>query len=130
MVVTVLLDTHVVLWAVFEPARLSPRVRLLLLDRSTTILLSAASAWEIATKVRLGRLEHARSIVDQFPHVLSSLVARELLITSKHCFVAGSYDIAHRDPFDRMLAAQAQSEDVLLISTDRQFDSFPVSVIW
>ena len=130
MAMTVLLDTHVVLWAVFEPARLSRRVRLLLLDGSTTILLSAASAWEIATKVRLGRLEHARSIVDQFPRVLESLAAHELVITSQHCLLAGSFDIAHRDPFDRMLAAQSQLEDVPLISADRHFDSFPVSIIW
>jgi PIN domain nuclease of toxin-antitoxin system len=127
---TVLLDTHVLLWALMEPGRLSKRARALIEDRANTLLVSSASAWEIATKHRLGRLEGAETVVAGYRHHLERLGAAELLINSDHALRAGAFAAAHRDPFDRMLAAQAQIEGVPLLTEDRAFAVFDVTRIW
>lgn len=122
---TVLLDTHVVLWAFAQPERLSPPVRALLENAQTEVLVSAVSAWEIATKFRLGRLPGAEKIVRGYAAHLVTLRARELPIVSAHALTAGLFALEHRDPFDRMLAAQAIAEGVPLITTDSVMAVFP-----
>lgn len=104
-----LLDTHVLLWALLEPQKLSPALRSALEDSDNTLVVSAASAWEIATKWRLGKLQHASAVVENYPMALHRLAA---------------VDVPHRDPFDRLLAAQARSDDLLLASTDPVFGLF------
>jgi PIN domain nuclease of toxin-antitoxin system len=129
MELRVLLDTHVVLWAVASPDRLSPPARTLLEDLRTDVLVSAASAWEIATKYRLGKLPGAERIVMGYAAHLITLRARELPIVSAHALAAGLFAVDHRDPFDRMLAAQAIAESVPLVTDDPMLAVFPGLVI-
>ena len=119
-----LLDTHVLLWALLEPQKLSPALRSALEDSDNTLVVSAASAWEIATKWRLGKLQQARIVVENYPMALHRLAAVELPISGAVARQAGLWDVLHRDPFDRLLAAQARSDDLVLASTDPAFAQF------
>ena len=119
-----LLDTHVLLWALLEPQKLSPALRNALEDSDNTLMVSAASAWEIATKWRLGKLQHARAVVENYAMALHRLAAIELPISGAVARQAGLWEVPHRDPFDRLLAAQARSDDLLLASTDPAFAQF------
>jgi PIN domain nuclease of toxin-antitoxin system len=121
-----LLDTHALLWALAEPHRLSRRAADLIMSPTNDVLVSAASAWEIATKYRLGRLRGAGPIVAGFAAHLAMLRAEELPVRSIHALAAGNFAVEHRDPFDRMLAAQAQVEGVPLLTDDPAFSAFPV----
>ncbi|MFZ9229137.1 MAG: type II toxin-antitoxin system VapC family toxin [Prochlorococcaceae cyanobacterium] len=120
-----LLDTHVLLWAVLEPAKLSELQRAALEESSTQLLVSAASAWEIATKWRLGKLNHAAAVVHNYTQALNGLAAHEIPISGDVARRAGLLDVEHRDPFDRLLAAQAMTSDLVLASQDPVFSGFP-----
>ncbi|WP_298290484.1 type II toxin-antitoxin system VapC family toxin [Thiomonas sp.] len=124
-----LLDTHILLWAAMEPERLPSHLRALLEDADNILLVSAASAFEIATKHRLGKLPGATQLLAQYSYVLRELVATELPITTAHALKAGSWNTPHRDPFDRMLAAQASMEQVPLVSTDAVMPAFGIDVL-
>ncbi len=130
MGITALLDTHVLLWAAIEPEKLSVPAIELLENLENRLLVSTASAWEISTKFRLGRLPHAKSLIRRYGQVLAQLGAHSLPITDAHALKAGSWPIAHRDPFDRMLAAQAQLESITLISADKAMDDFGINRVW
>lgn len=117
-----LLDTHALLWSLAEPKRLSRKARSLVADPQTEIVVSAASAWEIATKHRLGKLPQAASLILSYREQLGRLCAHELPVTSWHALTAGSLSWGHRDPFDRMLAAQSVLESLPLVSADTAFD--------
>ena len=119
-----LLDTHVLLWALLEPQKLSPELRNALEDSDNTLVVSAASAWEIATKWRLGKLQQARSVVENYAMALHRLAAVDLPISGAVAQRAGLWDVPHRDPFDRLLAAQAMADDLVLASTDSAFAQF------
>jgi len=108
-----LLDTHVLLWAVLEPQRLSAPQRNALEDSDNALLVSAASAWEIATQWRLGKLGQAAAVVQHYPQVLNGLAATELPISGAVARQAG------------LLAAQAMADDLLLASSDPAFRLFP-----
>jgi PIN domain nuclease of toxin-antitoxin system len=126
----VLLDTHVLLWAALEPARLSGKARSLLESFSTEVLISAASAWEIATKVRIGKLPGAAAFSAELSVRLERLGFEPLAVSLEHGQRAGSLPGPHRDPFDRMLIAQAQAENIALISNEAIFDTFGIRRIW
>ena len=126
----VLLDTHALLWLLLEPAKLSRRARILLSDTDTEMLVSSATAWEIATKHRLGKLEHAADVVRGHAQHLRTALATELLISSAHALLAGGFRNAHKDPFDRLIASQSTLEGIPLVSNDRAFDEFPVTLLW
>ncbi|HET8957188.1 MAG TPA: type II toxin-antitoxin system VapC family toxin [Microcella sp.] len=117
-----LLDTHVLLWALAQPRKLSPSARSLLSDRSIDLVVSAASAWEIATKHRIGKLPGAAGVIGDLDRHLDRLGAQHLSITTAHALTAGLLDWDHRDPFDRMLAAQARLEQLSLMTIDPVFD--------
>jgi PIN domain nuclease of toxin-antitoxin system len=121
--VRLLLDTHVLLWAWRDPARLSTTARELIEDASVELLVSAASAWEIATKHRLGKLPDASPIVLSYTRNLDRLGAHELPISSRHALAAGDLGWEHRDPFDRMLAAQSILDGLPLVTSDAAFGS-------
>lgn len=125
-----LLDTHAFLWAVMQPGELSTRVRKLLENPATDIVVSAASAWEIATKYRLGKLPSATPIVADIDDVARRLGARWLAVNHRHAIRAGAYPLAHKDPFDRMLAAQSELENLPLVSKDRALRKFRIEQVW
>lgn len=128
---TLLLDTHALLWALGAPHRLPTAVRYRLADRRETLLVSAASAFEIATKHRLGRLPEASALLTSFDRQVARLEAEQLPITAAHALAAGALDWKHRDPFDRVLAAQAMAEGVALVSIDPVFAGHPaLTTVW
>lgn len=125
-----LLDTHAFLWAVSEPSKLPTKVRTSMQHPDTEVFVSAASAWEIATKSRLGKLPGADTVISAFPTLLLDLHATDLPITRAHALRAGGYAHPHADPFDRMLAAQAEIEGLTLVSKDRALRQFDVELLW
>jgi len=128
--VRLLLDTHTLLWSFNAAPSLSSRARRLIEDGGNEILVSAASAWEIATKVRLGKLPTGEELIADFEGYLAQLGCDALPISLEHALRAGRLPGEHRDPFDRMLIAQAQTEDLPIVSNDRIFDAYGVRRIW
>ncbi|HKF06565.1 MAG TPA: type II toxin-antitoxin system VapC family toxin [Candidatus Sulfotelmatobacter sp.] len=125
-----LLDTHTLLWAFNGDPSLSAAARRLIEDGSNEMLVSAASAWEIATKVRLGKLPTGEELIRDLDAFLTQLGFDGLAVSVSHAARAGMLGGEHRDPFDRMLIAQAQSENLPIISNDRVFDRYHVKRIW
>jgi PIN domain nuclease of toxin-antitoxin system len=125
-----LLDTHTLLWCFNASPSLSPRARRVIGDGSNEILVSAASGWELATKVRLGKLPTGEELVGELDGYLAQLGCEPLPISLDHAVRAGMLRGGHRDPFDRMLIAQAQAESLTIISNDRIFDDYHVRRIW
>lgn len=125
MGVTHLLDTHVFLWLLGAPSRVPAEVRIRLADPATELLVSAVSAMEVATKVRLGKLASARHLVDTWPDRVAEIGARELPLTTQQALLAGSMRCSHRDPFDRMLVAQALTLNVSLVTDDAAIHGIP-----
>lgn len=126
----VLLDTHTLLWAVINPELLSRRASKIIEDNTSVILVSAASAWEIATKVRLGKLQRAEAFERDFLHTLDDLGYALLSIEVETALRAGRFTADHGDPFDRIIAAHAIALDIPVISKDPQLDQFGVRRIW
>jgi PIN domain nuclease of toxin-antitoxin system len=126
----ILLDTHALLWWLDGDARLSKRARAAIGDARTVCLVSAASAWEITTKARLGKLPGALEVAADVSGCLRSQQFTPLDITVDHAQRAGSLPGGHRDPFDRMLIAQSQAENVPVVSNDAVFDQYGVVRIW
>jgi PIN domain nuclease of toxin-antitoxin system len=125
-----LLDTHTLLWWLAEPERLSPLVHATLADPGQTVFLSAASAWEIATKHRLGRLPTAEVLLQDGWALMERQGFQPLPVSWSHGLRAGSYSMPHRDPFDRLLAAQAELEQLILITLDPALAPFPCQTLW
>jgi PIN domain nuclease of toxin-antitoxin system len=128
--VRVLLDTHALLWWLDGDRRMSRKTRQLIGNQQTTVLVSAASAWEITTKYRLGKLPGAAEVAADVMACVTGQDFTPLDITVAHAQRAGLLPGPHRDPFDRMLIAQAQSEDIPLVSIETVFDGYGVRRIW
>jgi PIN domain nuclease of toxin-antitoxin system len=128
--VRLLLDTHALLWWLDGDRRLPVRIRRAIANDTNTVLVSAASAWEITTKARLGKLPGALDVAADVAGCVMGQGFTALDITLLHAQRAGGLAGAHRDPFDRMLIAQAQLEDVTLVSDDEAFDDYEVRRIW
>lgn len=125
-----LLDTHALLWTLSGSVKLSAKARDAIADPVTRKLVSAASAMEITTKYRIGKLSEGERLSADFSGVLAEYDYVPLAITIEHAAHAGKLPFAHGDPFDRILIAQAQLENALLVSNERLFDSFGVQRLW
>jgi len=128
--VKVLLDTHALLWATLSPAALSREASAIVADEGNVILVSAASAWEIATKVRIGKLPGAETLEKEFLDVMEDAGYTLLAIDTSCALRAGRLVGEHRDPFDRMIAAQALAEDIPVLSSDPKLDTFGIRRVW
>jgi len=125
-----LLDTHTLIWWMTNDSHLSQVAREMIADKATIPMVSAVSAWEIATKVRLGRLPAAAGLVQDFTADLARLEIEILVVTAHHGIRAGLLPGPHRDPFDRMLIAQALTENIPIVSNDRALDAYGVLRLW
>lgn len=126
----VLLDTHALLWWLAGDRQLSFKARRVIADKQHTVYVSAASAWEVTTKHRLGKLPMAGPLAVDFAHEVRRRGFTALPITLEHAQVAGALPNHHRDPFDRVLVAQARAERFALVSNEAIFDDYGVPRIW
>ena len=126
----VLLDTHVLLWWLFDDPALSQPARDAIRDPGNSVLVSAASAWEISTKHRLGKLPDAGEAVGNLPALLRTARMETLPITVEHALAAGALPGPHRDPFDRMLIAQSRLEDLPMVTSDPVFCRYSARTVW
>lgn len=125
-----LLDSHVLLWWWFDPGRLSREVRLVLINPTSEVFVSAASIWELSLKHHQGKFPELAAVIDDLPGLLQADGFQPLAMSISHGLRAGGYSQPHRDPFDRMLAAQAELERLVLISADQQLATFPCQTLW
>lgn len=125
-----LLDTHTLLWWLFEAERMSMSSFDVVADKAIDVHVSAISAYEIATKFKKGQLPGAKPIIGRFPEMAEEEGFIELPITSAHGETAGAFKAAHRDPWDRLLAAQAKVEQLTLLTNDREMVQFGIRTYW
>jgi PIN domain nuclease of toxin-antitoxin system len=129
-VVQALLDTHALLWWLSDDPALTKPARKIIAETKNHVFVSAASAWEIATKVRLGKLPTAADLAADFTGCLEREGFQILAISGGHAVRAGLLPGAHKDPFDRMLIAQAQAENMPIVSNEALFDTYGVRRVW
>lgn len=127
---TLLLDTHTLLWFLTNNSRLSARSRGAIEDPANVAHVSAVSLWEVAIKVALGRLRLPASYADIFPSQIETNGFGLLPITAAHCATLLSLPMHHRDPFDRLLLAQARTDGMTLVTDDGQFAPYGVALLW
>jgi PIN domain nuclease of toxin-antitoxin system len=128
--VRVLLDTHALIWAVDDPAHLGSDARLVLEDESNEVLISAATLWEIAIKTGLGKLTLSMPYKEWMNRAIADLGSTILPITVEYADVQATLPSHHRDPFDRMLIAQAQVENIPLATNEETFDRYGINRLW
>jgi PIN domain nuclease of toxin-antitoxin system len=125
-----LIDTHILLWWIFNDPKLYTPCRDIIRNPEHRIFVSSASAWEIATKYRIGKLPEVKQLLEEYSQILNQAKFIELAITSAHALRAGSLPIAHKDPFDRMIIAQAELEKFPVITCDEAFqEAFQIALI-
>ena len=125
-----LLDTHALIWWLAGDQALSKSAQAAIADEANSIVVSAASAMEVATKYRIGKLPNAALLARDFEAIIADQGFDELPITIHHARIAGEMKIEHKDPFDRLLIAQAQTQDMALVSNEMLFDQFAVNRLW
>jgi PIN domain nuclease of toxin-antitoxin system len=125
-----LLDTHALLWWLSDDPGLTRTARKTIEETRNALIVSAASAWEIATKVRLGKLPTAADLVSNFSEQIKREGFQWMAISAAHGIRAGLLPGPHTDPFDRMLIAQSQAENILIISNERIFDAYGIRRLW
>jgi PIN domain nuclease of toxin-antitoxin system len=125
----ILLDTHALIWWFGNEPRLSRRASAIIADPNNTVLVSAAVAWELAIKVNLGKFD-ALSLTTELPRYTAEEGFEELPISMEQAVRAGLLPLHHRDPFDRLLVAQAQALNVPVLSGDSVLDQYDVQRIW
>jgi PIN domain nuclease of toxin-antitoxin system len=125
-----LLDTHAVLWWFLDDPALSRLADAAIADGDSQVFVSAVSAFEIAIKFRLGKLPRASGLVANFQQMVAAYGFTPLNVSAEHGLAAGTLAINHRDPFDRLLMAQAIVEDLVLVSNERLFEAAGVQRLW
>lgn len=126
-----LLDTHALLWWAFNDlSRMTETAISHIRDRGNDLLISSASAWEISTKHRIGKLPEAKPFIDDFDGVVQRSGGLHLATTWPHALLAGALPGPHKDPFDRLLIAQAKIEGAAIITSDQIFKSYNVATVW
>lgn len=125
-----LLDTHALIWWLVDADRLRGLVRGAITNRDNIVLVSAVSAIEVTTKYRSGKLPFVQELAEDFSRVVAAQHFVELPVSCEHGQLAGMMQIPHKDPFDRLLIAQAQIEQALLVSNEALFDQFGVRRLW
>jgi PIN domain nuclease of toxin-antitoxin system len=125
-----LLDTHTIVWVMNDNRRLSRAARSAIASLRNPVYASAASIWEVSTKFRIGKFSDAALLVNDPRKVLDSLEIEVISVSLEHANLAGALGHPHKDPFDRMLAAQALLEKLTLVSADTIFDELAVSRLW
>lgn len=125
-----LLDTHALYWWLSNEGRLSTSAIEAIADPDAEVCVSAVNAYEISFKNRLGKLEVPNSLLDGFSDTMAAQGFNEIAVTVRHALVAGRLAFDHRDPFDRLLIAQALAENLTLVSNEKRFDAAGVSRLW
>jgi PIN domain nuclease of toxin-antitoxin system len=125
-----LLDTHTFLWWLAGDISLSSTARAAIEDERNAIYVSAASTWEISTKYRIGKLPDVAAIVADLDAAITTQGFTQLPISTRHGQAAGALPGPHKDPFDRMLIAQAMLDNMLLVSNEQPFDAYGVRRLW
>jgi PIN domain nuclease of toxin-antitoxin system len=128
--VRLLLDTCAFAWSALNTGKLTARAAKVVESLDTEVFVSSVSAWEIATKTRLGKWPEASAIADNIGLVIRELGFSALAITIDHGQRAGALSGTHKDPFDRLLIAQAQAENLAIVSSDQIFDHYGIRRIW
>jgi len=126
----VLLDTHAFLWWIMNDPRLSERATAIIAAPENSVYMSAASAWEIAIKAQIGKLSLAQPVEQYIPAQVTINGFIDLPISLGHALQTYSLPLHHRDPFDRILVAQSQLEEMFLLSADPLLSRYAVDVIW
>lgn len=125
-----LIDTHVFLWAILTPEKLTDRARGVFTDRKAELLVSIATPWEMAIKAGIGKLEGGAEILDNFESRLTASGYRMLETSIEHAIMSGCLPRHHKDPFDRLLIAQALDLNLPIVSRDDIFDLYGVKRVW
>ena len=125
-----LLDTPALIWCLADDPTLGDAASAAIADAANEVLVSAVSAMEVATKYRLGKLAQAELLARNFAQIIATQGFEPLPISVRHAHLAGGLMIEHKDPFDRLLIAQAQCDDLILVSNERLFDAFAVNRLW
>lgn len=126
----ILLDTHALIWWLNDDPALSGPARAAIADASNSIFVSAASAMEVATKYRIGKLPSAALLAQNFETIVEAEHFLPLPISLRHAALAGSLKVAHQDPFDRLFIAQAMTDDMALASNEKLFDGYGITRVW
>lgn len=125
-----LLDTHALIWLLAGDPRLAGTARAAIEDAASEVFVSAATAWEIATKHRKGKLPHAAYLVENYLAIIADQGIGEVAITSAHALRSGSLALPNPDPFDRIIVAQALLEGMPVVSNEASWDEQGVRRIW
>lgn len=125
-----LVDTHVFLWAILSPEKLTERVRDIFLNPEEELLISIAIPWEMAIKAGLGKLNNGAAILSDFERYITAGGYRILETSIRHTIQSGLLPRYHKDPFDRLLIAQALDLRISILSNDEIFDQYGVRRIW
>ena len=130
MTVRLLLDTHALIWWLAGDRQLPNPAREAIADDENRVYVSAVSAWEVTTKARLGKLPRAVSLAENFVDEIEQQAFLQLPISLGHAQRAGNLSGPHQEPFDRMLIAQAQAENLVLVSNEEVFDRYGITRLW
>jgi len=125
-----LLDSHAFLWAVIEPEQFTAKTRRLLANETTELYLSAATVWELLIKARKKVIDPGGDPASQLKNYCSRLQVIQVAVSAQHLYRAFTLEGLHKDPFDRLLIAQAQTEKLALVTRDRTIEKYNVEVIW